>query len=71
MNNLINRIQTRPGYKYLAVIVSVVGFFMIMSYTQPVVEVDGDDMVVSVDGKPTFRPLMNWDLREAKIVRVN
>ena len=71
MKHLINRIQTRPGYKYLAAIVSVVGFFMIMSYTQPVVEVNGDNMVVSVDGKPTFRPLMNWDLREAKIVRVN
>ena len=68
--NIFERLTTKPGYKFIAVILIICGFFYVMSLTQPVVEVNSDNMVISVDGNPTYRPVMDWDLREAKIVRV-
>lgn len=65
----LERIQTRPGYKFVAAIIAVCGFFMVMSWTQPVVVINDNNMVIEVDGEPTYRPVMNWDLKEAKIVR--
>ena len=64
------RIMTKPGYKFIAGIIALYGFFYVMQLTQPIVEVNGDNMVVSVNGESVYRPVMNWDLREAKIIRV-
>lgn len=57
-------------------IVSLMIFFGVISMwvmsTQPVVVVErikGQDIVVEVDGKETYRPLTKMDIVEAKIVR--
>lgn len=66
---LSQRIQTRPGYKFVAFILIIVACFSVIKYTEPVVIVNKDNMVISVDGKDTYRSLTNWDLRECKIIR--
>jgi len=68
--NFKQRILTKPGYKFLFVISMIIAAFYVLSLTQPIIEVNSDNMVISVDGVETYRPVMSWDLREAKIVRV-
>jgi len=65
---LSERITTKPGYKYLAVVIGIVAFFSVMALTQPIVVVDDQNFVIEVNGEPTFRLLLQGDY-EAKIVR--
>lgn len=63
------RVLTKPGYKFLVALAVIYVFFTAMSLTQPIVVVNEDNMVISVDGNPTYRPLTSWDLRETKIIK--
>ena len=54
-------------YKGLATFAFVAFTFGVLDATQPVVTVR-DGMVIEVDGRPTYRKLTNFDLRECKII---
>lgn len=61
--------------KFLASIAALFimsGFTAVLAWTQPEVVVEkSSNMVISVNGKDVYRPLMEGDVRDAKIIYVD
>lgn len=66
MNNLLHRIQTKPGYKYLAGLALLLACFMALQATAPTINVDKDGYAYMVNGVELEMPTRNAELfREA------
>lgn len=66
---MLERIKTKPGYKYLAIIAIVVGMYYAYSATSLTVNVDEDGYIYMVNGKYLEMPTKNAELfREANTI---